>query len=316
MAALIAQSGTTPLSGDTFIRAALPVLDRVRRELSGTPFQIVVSDGRGRLIDAADSVPALPSELIDAAVHGPRDRAHLRTLPNMTVTVASVQDPRSGKSAFVVALASPRESASALTLPYVQLIRCELEHALLDHASFGDDELVTHFLRARRRVRGPLVALSGRRMLTNTAAARLVDDDDRVTLWQRALHATTRHETCPSVVALRRCTVATRFEPIREGDIARGVLVHFVVEPRSTAQRAGTATLGRKRRVGWSSLSAAQLGVAELAADGMTNREISAHLYISRYTVDYHMRQIFAKLDINTRLELVRVVALHRPTAP
>jgi DNA-binding CsgD family transcriptional regulator len=51
--------------------------------------------------------------------------------------------------------------------------------------------------------------------------------------------------------------------------------------------------------------------VAELVAVGLTNREIGASLFLSRHTIDSHLRQIFRKLDISSRVELTRLVVLH-----
>ncbi|MET7683120.1 LuxR C-terminal-related transcriptional regulator [Streptomyces sp. NPDC005423] len=56
-------------------------------------------------------------------------------------------------------------------------------------------------------------------------------------------------------------------------------------------------------------LTAQQLMVARMAADGATNREIAVRLALSPRTIDHHLRGVFARLDIRSRIELVRLLA-------
>jgi DNA-binding CsgD family transcriptional regulator len=59
----------------------------------------------------------------------------------------------------------------------------------------------------------------------------------------------------------------------------------------------------------WAMLTVSERAVAEHVANGLTNRETASQLFISPHTVDYHLRQIFRKLELRSRVELARFVA-------
>jgi DNA-binding CsgD family transcriptional regulator len=54
-------------------------------------------------------------------------------------------------------------------------------------------------------------------------------------------------------------------------------------------------------------LTAQEAQIAHLIADGMTNPQIASQLYISKSTVEYHLRKIYRKLGITTRTQLARL---------
>jgi DNA-binding NarL/FixJ family response regulator len=48
--------------------------------------------------------------------------------------------------------------------------------------------------------------------------------------------------------------------------------------------------------------------IARLVAEGATNREVAARLFLSQRTVEHHLRNIFTRLGVRSRVELVRVL--------
>ena len=49
--------------------------------------------------------------------------------------------------------------------------------------------------------------------------------------------------------------------------------------------------------------------IAELAAGGQSNREIATMLFVTPKTVEYHLRNTYRKLDIQTRRELASALS-------
>jgi len=68
-------------------------------------------------------------------------------------------------------------------------------------------------------------------------------------------------------------------------------------------------TSGSSPEPDWAELTAAENPVARLAARGESNRTIAEHLFLSPHTVDSHLRSIFGKLAISSRVELAHLAA-------
>ena len=65
----------------------------------------------------------------------------------------------------------------------------------------------------------------------------------------------------------------------------------------------------------WPELTESEFAVVSLVARGATNREVAERLYLSPYTVNSHLRHVFAKLGIRSRVELARLAAEHETPA-
>ncbi|MET8874776.1 helix-turn-helix transcriptional regulator [Nocardia sp. NPDC004604] len=58
-----------------------------------------------------------------------------------------------------------------------------------------------------------------------------------------------------------------------------------------------------------------ELSIAQLAAHGLTNREIGQRLYLSHRTVSTHLHRIFPKLGISSRGDLAALLPASDETA-
>lgn len=72
---------------------------------------------------------------------------------------------------------------------------------------------------------------------------------------------------------------------------------------------------GKSDGQGIETLTARELEVAQLVVDRRTNPEIAAQLFLSAKTVESHLRNIFRKMDVSSRVELARAVERAAPAA-
>ncbi len=80
---------------------------------------------------------------------------------------------------------------------------------------------------------------------------------------------------------------------------------------RGAALQAIPPTVDAALLTGWSSLTDSERTVAELAGQGLTNKLTGSRLFMSPHTIDYHLRRIYRKLGITSRVELARLLGEH-----
>jgi transcriptional regulator of acetoin/glycerol metabolism/DNA-binding CsgD family transcriptional regulator len=323
--------------------AAGSVVDHASDDLQGTPMAHLLTDARGHVLarrsgsrtvgDDLDRINLAPGFVYDERIvgtnaigtaiqrHGPSVVYGPEHFANALITMAcaavTVTDPASGRVLGVVDLTCTAENASPLMLPLAKRVAWEIEQRLLEDSQVDERVLREYFLRARRTARTPLVVVNQRTMLTNAAAAAFVQLSDRELLWDVAARALVggRGQDRTRVALTGGQSVAVRCEPVFDGTRLVGALVHLdaasttLAQPPSAAPRAAAVTPA----FGWASLTPTERVVADQVAQGMTNAEAAAHLFLSPHTIDYHLRQVFRKLDVRSRVELTRIVLEQRP---
>jgi DNA-binding CsgD family transcriptional regulator/tetratricopeptide (TPR) repeat protein len=80
---------------------------------------------------------------------------------------------------------------------------------------------------------------------------------------------------------------------------------------RARGVRAGVRGARQRPATGWDSLTPTERRVVALAAQGLTSRQIGERLYISSFTVGSHLRHVYQKLGINSRVQLTAEALRH-----
>jgi DNA-binding NarL/FixJ family response regulator len=134
-----------------------------------------------------------------------------------------------------------------------------------------------------------------------------------------------RAHTAGSRVLLGHSLIAAddRDEAIAQLEVAANEFeamgaIRYRDEVESQLRRLGQATTHRRSApgqadtLGVESLTGRELEVAELVLDRRTNREIAEELFLSTKTVETHMRNIFNKLGVSSRVEVARTLVKTR----
>ena len=82
---------------------------------------------------------------------------------------------------------------------------------------------------------------------------------------------------------------------------------------RTELRATGGQASGRRSQAAAEQLTPHELQIAVLVSQGMTNREAAAALFLSPKTIEYHLGQIYRKLDVRGRAQLARLMAMELP---
>jgi DNA-binding CsgD family transcriptional regulator len=77
---------------------------------------------------------------------------------------------------------------------------------------------------------------------------------------------------------------------------------------RLGVRRRHWASAAQRPTAGWESLTETERTTSELVAQGLNNRQVADRMYVSAHTIAFHLRQVFRKLSIGSRVELARIV--------
>ena len=87
-------------------------------------------------------------------------------------------------------------------------------------------------------------------------------------------------------------------------------------ERAAAEMRATGETVPTRADAGRESLTPQEHQIALLVAEGKTNREIGASIFLSPKTVEFHLTRVYRKLDIHSRAELIRLLARDAAAQP
>jgi DNA-binding CsgD family transcriptional regulator len=141
----------------------------------------------------------------------------------------------------------------------------------------------------------------------------LLRSSDRPIALAWACEAASRQDGVLANPARRRLMEQARVQYERVG--ATGCAAHLRGQlPSAPVPRAtdGAAI----QRAAWQSLTSAERRIADEVSRGLTNREVARCLFISQNTVESHLKHIYPKLGIHSRMQLAVMVATQGEPAP
>jgi DNA-binding CsgD family transcriptional regulator len=326
-----------PVDGhdEPLAQAAGAVTAALGDDLAGTNLSILVADAHGRIVrrraadqGAADSLDAMhlsPGFMWTeehVGTNGIGTALYRRTatlvagdehfadrLTSTCCAGAPIVEDGSGRIRGVIAIVGNAADATDLMTTVARQAARDIERHLRTQISRRQQLLREKFAMARRHTRSAVAVVSPDTLLINASAARLLSPDDRNSLWEWASHEVCRAGPHRPLRLASGAAIEATVTAVHAGGELVGALVHIL-----NGQRDAPTPAPRSRppssaaRFGWPSLTDAELGVAVRVAAGLSNREVGVELCLSPHTVDSHLRHIYTKLGIASRVQLTRLV--------
>lgn len=258
---------------------AAPVLDRLASTLVDTRATVILTDARAGVLDRRagarplhdllDRLGLMPGFSYAEDVVGTNgmgtaaeerravlvrgEEHYAEALRGLTCVGVPIEHPVTGRLEGVLDLTCFNEDAGAWMTPLVAEAVAGIRTQLGDDATVAERALFSAFLRASHRAGGAVVSLNRSFVLTNPAAARLLDGVDHGALWEAGAEAVARRVDghTQELALAGGATVEARFEVVEVDERPVGAVVRLrEADPtaRSSAGATGSAATSARRR--------------------------------------------------------------------
>ncbi|MGH3409895.1 MAG: helix-turn-helix transcriptional regulator, partial [Streptosporangiaceae bacterium] len=221
-----------------------------------------------------------------------------------------------GLAEYEAALAGARRACEFEDLGFFGWSLAELVEAGVRSGASDEAAMALRLLRERAEAAGSDWALGvqarSRALLTDGPAAEILYQEaiDRLERSRIAVHLARAHLVYGEWLRREQRRVDAR-EHLRTAHNMFGRFGAAAFAERARRELQATGETVRKRtRDAQDTLTVQEAQVARLAAEGHTNPEIGAQLFISPRTAEYHLHKVFSKLGISSRRQIRQHLAL------
>ncbi|WP_344544412.1 helix-turn-helix transcriptional regulator [Actinomadura fulvescens] len=187
-------------------------------------------------------------------------------------------------------------------------------------AAVGCGEAARPILTAYERWAANALTPQSQALVARCRALLAEDTNEAVAHYQEALRLHASGNGSPFEEARTSLLYGERLRRSHRGGDARGPLraametfQRLGLDPWAARAhdelRASGESVARPEAVALNDLTPQELRIARLVAEGASNREVAARLFLSPRTVEYHLYKIYPKLGVSSRTELARLVA-------